>query len=345
MTAADPPLTADAADLVGVVLAHPLDATPRNALQDSLRDAARWDWPTVNGLVLAHPESDGVRLLAADWLETEGGTHAKRERAEFIRVQVQITRLEHGPCDCTQSLRERSRVCEWCERIDVLRRRERSLFGVHGRGLVGGDWGEFALGCAGMGFRYAAYNGGAIPPPVLTLARGFLATASGQWRTFVRFSDALLAAHPVETVSLTTVPVPMRSGRAGPNPARWAFFHPSVPPGRITRAELDRHAPADRVFRHLAGGPGSVRGKVMWYDRREDAVADLGRAIAAEWPSVKTWTLPPEYRPGVVAEILWDNAHHAGEFQAYVEEQRRLVFAALAVPAAVIGQPAEPPPH
>jgi uncharacterized protein (TIGR02996 family) len=61
--------------------------------------------------IVAHPDDDTPRLVFADWLEDEGDG----ERAEFIRVQI-----------------ERSRLPEWDARQVRLRLRERELIEWHG---------------------------------------------------------------------------------------------------------------------------------------------------------------------------------------------------------------------
>jgi uncharacterized protein (TIGR02996 family) len=43
--------------------------------------------------IAAHPEEDTPRLMFADWLDE----HGKPRRAEFIRVQIELSRLEHLP--------------------------------------------------------------------------------------------------------------------------------------------------------------------------------------------------------------------------------------------------------
>lgn len=56
--------------LVAAVTANPGEQTPRDALQDELREHGRWVWPVVYGHIFHDPASDGLRLLAADYLET-----------------------------------------------------------------------------------------------------------------------------------------------------------------------------------------------------------------------------------------------------------------------------------
>jgi uncharacterized protein (TIGR02996 family) len=61
------------------------DPACAGAWKDWLIDAGRWDWPAVLAAVLADPEADGPRGLAALWFAENGDA----ARAEFIRVQVE----------------------------------------------------------------------------------------------------------------------------------------------------------------------------------------------------------------------------------------------------------------
>lgn len=56
-------------DLAGAVTASPDEITPRAAMQDELLANDRWAWPVVYGWVCHRPLSDGLRLLAADYLD------------------------------------------------------------------------------------------------------------------------------------------------------------------------------------------------------------------------------------------------------------------------------------
>lgn len=71
MTTAEPRLAA-------AVTEFPGEATPRAALQDELIGSGRWTWKIVLGHVLADPRSDGLRLLAADYLEVMPPTKCLR---------------------------------------------------------------------------------------------------------------------------------------------------------------------------------------------------------------------------------------------------------------------------
>ena len=74
MTATEEPaLTAEATELIAAVLDHPAEDTPRRMLQDELDSLGLWTWDHVFGLVRKYSDhqSDGLRLLAANWLEQD----------------------------------------------------------------------------------------------------------------------------------------------------------------------------------------------------------------------------------------------------------------------------------
>jgi uncharacterized protein (TIGR02996 family) len=58
---------------------------PQRAQLMKLPDAIRAD-------ILSRPDDDVPRLAYADWLDEHGGP-AERDRAEFIRVQIDLERL------------------------------------------------------------------------------------------------------------------------------------------------------------------------------------------------------------------------------------------------------------
>lgn len=70
------------------------------------------DWPAFVTAILADPDDDTVRLVAADFLEENGDP----DRAAFIRVQCALARLEAD--GGTKSLE-----------ADTLRRKERAFLG------------------------------------------------------------------------------------------------------------------------------------------------------------------------------------------------------------------------
>jgi uncharacterized protein (TIGR02996 family) len=73
--------------------------------------------------VLAAPEDDVPRLVAADWLEENG----EPERAEFIRCQIEILRLQMQGTPSVYYPDEPDAP----EKLNALRRRERELLDAH----------------------------------------------------------------------------------------------------------------------------------------------------------------------------------------------------------------------
>jgi len=138
--------------------------------------------------ICAEPGDDTPRLVFADWLQE----HDRPERAEFIRVQVELARTE-CPHLCTP---ERC-VCE----RHGLRRRERELLG-HGHG-----WDPRANWAKWAGFVPADDRAG------VKYARGFIWQTTLSAADWLTHADALTAAHPVERVTLTDDPDELFRGR------------------------------------------------------------------------------------------------------------------------------------
>jgi uncharacterized protein (TIGR02996 family) len=69
--------------------------------------------------ILAEPEDDTPRLVYADWLEEHGGP-AERDRAEFIRVQMELPRTETPA------------------RVNELEKREKALWRAHHKEWLAG---------------------------------------------------------------------------------------------------------------------------------------------------------------------------------------------------------------
>ena len=114
--------------------------------------------------IIAHPEEDTPRLVFADWLEENG----QPERAEFIRVQIEITRLP-----------ERDRKApHYRERLT----RFRELIAAHRDGWV---------------------KPLAVPPTQVVFRRGFieeLRSTSGQ---LVSIGDAVLCREVLSSLDVS----------------------------------------------------------------------------------------------------------------------------------------------
>lgn len=111
--------------------------------------------------ICASPDEDTPRLVYADWLDE----HGQSERAEFVRVQVELARIEGDD-----------------PRRPALARREHELWAAHER-----TW-------------TAALPRGTSDP---VFRRGFLAGVNASGRgAFAKYAGELFAAHPVTSVWL-----------------------------------------------------------------------------------------------------------------------------------------------
>jgi uncharacterized protein (TIGR02996 family) len=73
--------------------------------------------------VLEHPDEDGPRLVFADWLEDQGDL----DRAEFVRVQCELARLEVALAHAQAGDRPVSGGLPLFAQAQALRQREREL--------------------------------------------------------------------------------------------------------------------------------------------------------------------------------------------------------------------------
>jgi uncharacterized protein (TIGR02996 family) len=152
--------------------------------------------------ILDQPKEETPRLVYADWLEENG----QPERAEFIRVQVELARMpgciypKTGSETC-QEWNRSGRVfrhwCQSCEKGNELRRREGELFRDHIEHQLPESLGAYLT----LGELLVA-NG----QPGARLTRGFVSHVSCSWPDWRTHADAILAAQPVERVRLTTRP-------------------------------------------------------------------------------------------------------------------------------------------
>src|SRR5262245_12883262 len=109
--------------------------------------------------ILAEPDDDVPRLVYADWLDE----HGDEARAEFIRVQVELARMEEPDLrppsvDVDQLARdELLRYGEPNPRRDELRARERALLYDIADSFSGSHYVRWADGLPGWGTRYYRY--------------------------------------------------------------------------------------------------------------------------------------------------------------------------------------------
>jgi uncharacterized protein (TIGR02996 family) len=193
--------------------------------------------------ILAAPEEDTPRLVYADWCG-ENGDH---DRAEFIRVQVELARLGGCSRDFSAGL---SCCCPFCNAGGyVLRRRERELL----RHLD--DW---------------------YPPVCKTFGRydwerGFISAVTCTCADFLAHAAAVFACHPVERVTLAN-----KEPAASLQHRGWFRWY--------TDSDEDESVIPQGVYRKLIGVyPEDLHGKSSqpYWKSRELALEALSDACVA----------------------------------------------------------------
>jgi uncharacterized protein (TIGR02996 family) len=79
---------------------------------------------TLIAAVCADPDDDTPRLVLADWLDEHGQT----DRAEFVRLQVELATLEVATDSEVHNTGMCSPYCRDCPRLEELRRTEKRLW-------------------------------------------------------------------------------------------------------------------------------------------------------------------------------------------------------------------------
>jgi uncharacterized protein (TIGR02996 family) len=136
----------------------------------------------------ANPADDGLRLQVADVFDENG----QAERAEFVRVQVELARLLDEQEKCKGTLRAYGMGVP----IDPLRTRERELLDA----LVTDDLCRNKTAWAGPA---ASLVRSGNPTPY-QFRRGFLESVTCSAADWLAHGDAIYAREPVTSVTLTT---------------------------------------------------------------------------------------------------------------------------------------------
>jgi uncharacterized protein (TIGR02996 family) len=178
------------------------------------------------------PDEDTPRLMYADWLDENG----QPERAAFIRVQVQLAKVEAPVCedpvvysdpdDVWWVGRQKAKRCERCDACRYaaraekaakpLRDRERELWDAADHNKVAWRWG------LGGNFRHTIRVGPGASLPAFRdrpdccalFTRGFVGEVNCRANLWIAEGDAILAAHPVRRVTLTTLDAGLLLGRS-----------------------------------------------------------------------------------------------------------------------------------
>ncbi len=182
--------------------------------------------PSLLAAILEHPSDDFARLVLADWLEENG----QADRAEFIRVQVEMAKIPPEPERCQPVLvfgrpdKYHHQNCPWCQWVEnhrdrrkVLQSREHELRSLHGdtwalplalaagfpdTPMYGATNGRDSFGnpryhniCS----EYASDGGRRL---AWTFRRGFVASIETDTKTFLAHGPALATCQPLTSVAV-----------------------------------------------------------------------------------------------------------------------------------------------
>lgn len=131
--------------------------------------------------VCESPDDDTPRLIFADWCEE----HGEPERAEFVRLQIELARADYSLCTFPITLCNVNTFQQWAHAascpVGRLRRREREL------------WPSSPV-------KFKEWFGGWLAGSVLS--RGFIESVSCSWADFLAHGKELLR-QPLQRVLLT----------------------------------------------------------------------------------------------------------------------------------------------
>jgi uncharacterized protein (TIGR02996 family) len=144
------------------------------------------DWPTFIAAIIANPDDDTIRLVAADFLEE----HGDPDRSAFIRIQVELARL--GAIGEGKSLE-----------VDHLRAKERLILGP-----LSVSWKLWAAEecpeLVKVNFRdRSRLDAEVIGAERLTWERGFIQGVTCPAEVWSRHGVAVRKRQPVRSVVLT----------------------------------------------------------------------------------------------------------------------------------------------
>lgn len=210
--------------------------------------------------ILANPDDDAPRLIYADVIE-----ESDPERAEFIRVQIELSHCRDGRESCPPD--SRCGRCYGC----VRRERQQELW----LSLRMAIWKSLPASMP-PAIRSEAVNQGTISAGQdAIIRRGFVESVGCVAADWITHGDAICAAHPVTEVRLTTVP-----GLQGVPPS-----HP-----RAGCLSGDTHYWSLRDIADAAAIDNDETTGAVTY---ANSVWIRG-LCKLRWPSVRTWHLPPE---------------------------------------------------
>jgi uncharacterized protein (TIGR02996 family) len=255
--------------------------------------------------ICANPAEDTPRLVLADWWEE----HGRPERAEFVRVQIELARLP----DCGHDRKGLVMMDGSC-RACPLRRRERELWGLVCQKIIDHELHQAVFGndatvttpteernanaavtvrrgfvhsvtlplaaflggpcgwCWGTGIRHGS------PPPWAEWGTDKCGYCSGTGRT--PGAAAGLRWMPVERVTFGDKrPTPMLGHEA--DRGRGAWYDQGLLDAAFPGEGPHPYGVPAELFGLLTGHVDGARGGMAWYDTEADALSALSAAAVA----------------------------------------------------------------
>lgn len=238
------------------------------------------DGDALLAAIRARPDDDTPRLVYADWLD-DLQTPAETARAEWIRVQIAVVRPVEGckesrPCLPLNRGVDIGRWCPACWPHRGLLRRDDELY-------------------AEVGTHFLPAGIGSVQ---VTWRRGFVEECEVTAEVWLQHGDAIVKAHPVRRVGLTTLPPAV------------AQYHPRTREYTF-RLEWDRPTP------EVTRGEASIADANGMRAIEREVIAEL---LETAWPGV-AFNLPRAGEP---------------DYRTFLESMDRDIMRGLSLPPRVI---------
>ncbi len=157
------------------------------------------DFAPLMRAVIAEPNDDAIRLIAADWLDE----HGQPDRAAFIRCQVELASIQAEIAATRDSRAPRAwefggplRGKVPTGHLDALRRREQELLGGEGMVRHGATYSNFRTWTPDPVWE-TALAGGWNYEDVVGFRRGFVAQITLSWGAWLTHDRAILETCPI----------------------------------------------------------------------------------------------------------------------------------------------------
>jgi uncharacterized protein (TIGR02996 family) len=217
-------------------------------------DKSVTDGEALLAAIRLHPDEDVPRLAYADWL-TENG---QPERGEFIRVQCELSRMKPGPKEDQKAANLLARYRKGAP--IPLRANTPAVLMVRSQLLLD------RLVDAGLPIDIGSNQ--------ITCESGFILKVEVSAQAWLAHADQILSAHPVQEVTLTTMPELKSVNRPDSFDAEVGF------PGRS----------------RIVASPTEAMAQISEWGQHRLLQHTVLQLLQAEWPRIRKWNLPPEPR-------------------------------------------------